>query len=264
MSKKYGFLKYCLLSLLLSICYVNVSFGAILFQDNFNYSDSFSNHGWGDVSAQSSIAAGAGPDASNALKITFNADSVNRQHNYKVPANTNELWIKYTFKIDKGSGNAIGGAKFLKLFGIRNGTIYANSTFQLVYETGMLQGILYGNSGDTRDAGVLLKYKDSPINPKDGQWHTFKVHMKYNDDGQSNGAYDVWYDGVKQITATGINNRSNNDSKYFDYVQLGGWNQYYGGSPYYIYYDNFVVANSDPDSGSSTVLSPPTGLMVIK
>lgn len=261
MSKTYYFSKYYLFSFLLSLFFANISFAAVLFQDNFNYSDSFSNHGWGEVSAESSIAAGAGPDASNALKISFTADSVNRQHNYMVPANTKELWVKFNFKIDKGSGNAIGGGKFLKLFGVRNGDLYANSTFQLVYETGLFEGILYGNSGDTRDAGVMIYYKDAPINAKDGQWHTFKVHMKYNDNSLSNGAYDVWYDGIKQVSATGINNRSNNDSQYFDYVQLGGWNQSYGGKPYYIYYDNFVVANTDPDSGS-TVLAPPTGLKI--
>jgi hypothetical protein len=258
MPKRYNLFRYCFFTILLSLCLVNLSFGATLFQDNFNYSDSFSNHGWGEVTSESSIAPGAGSDGSNALKISFNADSVNRQHNYGVPANTKELWVKFHFRIQ---GNAIGGAKFLKFFGIRSGDVYANSTFQMVYQSGLFEQILYGNSGDTRDASTGIRYADSPIDARDNQWHTFKVHMKYNDNGQSNGAYGVWYDGKQQVNVTNINNRSDKDSPYFDYVQLGGWNQYYGGTPYYIYYDNFVVANSDPDGGAvSTVPAAPTGL----
>lgn len=260
MSIKYRLSQYCIFSFLLSVCFVNTSFAAVLFQDNFNYTDSFNNHGWGEVSGESSIATGAGPDGTNALKVSFTADSINRQHNYMVPGGTKDIWVKFNFRIQ---GNAIGGAKFLKLFGVRNGNVYANSTFQLVYQTGLFTQILYGASGDTRDADNGITYADAPINAKDNQWHTFKVHMKYNDNNSSNGAYGVWYDGKQQVNVTGINNRSNNDSPYFDYVQLGGWNQSYGGSPYYIYYDNFVVSSTDPDSGTgTTVLPPPTGLKV--
>jgi len=264
MTKKIFTICSCFFMTLLLLGSTNQSFGEILFQDNFNYSDSPNNHGW-SAGPTSSIAPGAGPDGSNALKIAFNCDSNScgdRFHNWTVPATTSELSIKFNFKMDCGAGNCVGGAKFLKLFGIRNGDNYANTTFQLIYQTSTLEQILYGCSGDTRDAINVFRYNSPPgiynscsnssspeittsrgsiINPKDGQWHTLAVQMKYNDDGINNGLYNVWYDDVKVIGVTDVNNRSNTNSKYFKTVQIGGWNQYYGGIPYDIYYDNFIV-----------------------
>lgn len=261
MTIKKNFSKYFLFSFLLSLCFINQSYSAVLFQDDFNYTDSFSNHGWGEVSAQSSIASNSGPDGSNALKISFSADQVNRQHNWKVPANTQELFIKYNFKMDCGSGKCVGGAKFLKLFGIRNGTNYANTTTAMIYQTSILAGLSYGASGDTRDTDTLLNYNGS-INPMDGKWHTWEVHMKYNDNGQNNGIYEVWYDGTKVLGTTGVNNRSDNNSKYFDYIQLGGWNQYYGGIPYNILYDKLVISTTRTTTTGGTTLSAPSNLRI--
>jgi len=239
----------------------NLAQAATIFQDNFNYSDAFTNHGWGEVSATSSITSGAGPDGSNCLKVTFDCDSNtscgDRPMDYSaLSGQYKELWVKFSFKIQ---GNAIGGAKFLKMFGVRDGesVVYANSTTQIVWQTGVMTQLIYGASGDTRDADTGLSYS-STIDARDGQWHTWKLHMKYNDNSSSNGAYGVWYDGTQILNATGINNRSNNDSQYFGKIQLGGWNQDYGGTPYYIYYDNLVIADSDPDSGGGSDTTPPT------
>ncbi len=275
---KKNFSKYFLFSFLLSLCFINQSYSAVLFQDDFNYTDAFSNHGWGEVSAQSSVAANSGPDGSNSLKISFSADQINRQHNWKAPANTQELYIKYNFKMDCGTGKCVGGAKFLKLFGIRNGTIYANTTTGMVYQTSLLEGLSYGCTGDTRDTAAMINYNGSggaacspltlsgtlpgAINPIDGKWHTWEVHMKYNDNGQNNGIYDVWYDGTKILGITGVNNRSDNDSKYFDYIQLGGWNQYYGGIPYNILYDNLVISTTRTTTTGTTV-STPSNLRIV-
>lgn len=277
MTIRKNFSKYFLFSFALSLCFINLSHSAILFQDEFNYTDAFSNHGWGEVSAQSSIASNSGPDGSNALKISFSADQVNRQHNWKAPANTQELYVKFSFKMDCGSGKCVGGAKFLKLFGIRNGTNYANTTTGMVYQTSLLAGLSYGCSGDTRDTGTMINYNGtggtscSPltfsgtlpgtINPMDGKWHTWEVHMKYNDNGQNNGIYEVWYDDTKILGLTGVNNRSDSNSKYFDYIQLGGWNQYYGGTPYNILYDKIVISTTRT-TATGTTLSAPSNLRI--
>ncbi|GFO63690.1 polysaccharide lyase [Geomonas paludis] len=265
----------CIWGVILVLGIATSSYGAVLFTDNFEYTDSPNNHGWG-VGPTSSIAAGAGPDGSNALKITFDCDSNtcgDRWNNWNVPANNQELYIKFNFKFDCGTGNCIGGAKFLKLRGIINGTNYANSTFQVVYQTSKFEGILFGCSGTARDANSIIRYDGTTgltsgcptptlsgtrpglIDPRDGKWHTWKVHMKYNDDAQNNGLYEVWYDGTKVLGATGINNRDTADSKFFGYIILGGWNQYYGGIPYSIYYDNFVASTTDPDQ-----VIPPSSL----
>ena len=266
--------KYFLIFFLTAI-FASPSYGETLFKDDFNYTDSLNNHGWG-VGPTSSIAVGAGPDGSNALKITFDCDSNtcgDRWNNWNAPPSTQELYIKFSFKFDCGTGNCVGGAKFLKLRGIANGTNYANSTFQPVYQLSKFEGILFGCTGTTRDAGSLLRYdgtfglqsgcpqptlsgtKPGMIDPRDGKWHTWKVHMRYNDDGQNNGIYEVWYDGTKVLGVAGITNRDTTNSKYFSHIILGGWNQYYGGVPYYIFYDNFIAANTDPDA-----ILPPSNL----
>lgn len=262
---KVSSIRLCIIIFSLLLCPADLIFGAILFQDDFSYFDSPNNHGWG-VGPTSSIAIGAGPDGSNALKITFNYESgADRWNNWNAPANLQELYIKFNFKLDCGAGTCAGGAKFLKLFGIRNGNNYANTTFPLTYQTANLDQIIFGCMSDTRDAGSAIRYSgntqyafesgcphpnitqySASINPKDGNWHTFEVHAKYNDDHQDNGAYEVWYDNRTVVSATGVNNRSDNNSKYFKYVLLGGWNQAYGGIPYDIYFDNVIITTTRP------------------
>lgn len=239
--------------------------GATIFQDDFNYTDAFTNHGWDYTDGFSSHALNAGPDGSHALKITFSSGDQNRNHNWSPASNLQEIWVKFNFKFDCGSGNCVGGGKFLKLFGVRVGDNYANTTTQVVYQTGLLEGLLYGCTGTTRDAGTAIWYdgtrycgetvtgaRSGSIDARDGNWHTWKVRMRYNDNNQSNGIYEVYYDGTLIISATGVRNRDNTNSLYFETVQLGGWNQSYGGSAYYYLYDNFIVATTDPDAGSDT------------
>ncbi|QQR77584.1 MAG: fibronectin type III domain-containing protein [Candidatus Moraniibacteriota bacterium] len=255
---------------------MSIAQAAVLFQDNFNYTDSVNNHGW-SAGSTSSIAVGAGPDGSNALKIIYNCDSNScgdRWHNWDAPANTQELDIKFNFKFDCGSGSCVGGTKFLKLFGIRNGTNYANTTTATTYQTNIFDQLSYGCSGTTRDTASIVTYagssscggtvtgtKPGPINAMDGNWHTWELHMKYNDNSQTNAIYEVWYDNVKVIGLTGITNRDNSNSLYFDYICLGGWNQFYGGSPYSVYYDNVVISNT-PGGSDTTPPAWPTGTSV--
>ncbi len=250
-----------------------------LFQDNFNYTDAFTNHGWDDASGSSSIAVGAGPDGSNALRITFNCDSNScgdRWHNWSPSVNTQELVVTFDFKLVCNAGNCTGGGKFLKLFGQNSAGHYANATTALVYQTAVFEGLSYGCSGDPRDTasvmyfsgadytgcgGTLTGTHPGEIDPKDAQWHSWKVHMRYNDDNVSNAVFGVWYDGAKIAGITGVTNRANAAPKYFDHITLGGWNQFYGSVPYSILYDNVVITDS-VSSSDTTPPAAPTGLGV--
>ena len=265
----------------------NFSKAAIICGDNF---DSYSagaisgtktcpsGIGSWSIDNTAAIVAGAGSDQSNAARITFSADQINRTFNYNPVVNLQEFWVKFNYKMDCMTGNCVGGGKFLKIFN-GNGTEHkANVTMQVVYQTGLFEQLLYGCTGELRDANNVFTYnggvsscpysiigETTPgnIDPRDGQWHTWKFHMKYNDSGQNNGIFEVWNDDIAKVRVGGVNNRSDLAAIGADSIALGGWNQYYGGIPYYYYYDNFVVASYDPDLGAD-ITSPalPTGLDV--
>lgn len=268
MSGKFRFSRYYIFLFFLSFCFVNQSFGAVLFQDNFNYTDSFTNHGWSNVTSQSSIAVGAGPDGSNALKIAFTGGDINRGHDWVPGSNLNEVWLKFSYKLDCGSGSCKGGGKWLKIFGGNYwGSCPTNPNASLgtwggsSYD-GIFNVMQYGGTGSYSDAcsdvGINIGVG---VDNRNNGWHTFKLHARYNDNNTANGIYQVWHDGVQKVNVTNVINRGNSAPTYIGAIELGGWNQSYGGTPYYYLYDNFVVATTDPDSGSgSGSLLAPTGL----
>lgn len=182
--------------------------------------------------------------------------------------------MQFDFKLVCNAGNCVGGGKFLKLFGQNSGGSYANATTALVYQTAVFEGLSYGCTGNPRDTASVMYYSGADytgcggtlsgthpgeIDPKDGQWHTWKVHMRYNDDSTSNAVFGVWYDGTKIAGVTGVTNRANTAPKHFDHISLGGWNQFYGGIPYSILYDNVVIMDS-VGGGDTTPPAAPTGL----
>ena len=263
--------------LLTALLWASTSFGATLCSENFNSyatghmlagsyacsngtSNFIADHGdiGGGSTGENYMVAGAGPDGTNALQVQFKANELNRYFDYIIPPGNSDIWVKTSFKFDCGSGSCIGGAKFLKIHGVKlTDTNYADSTFQNIWESGIFAGILYGNSGDTRDTQLYIYLTGGNKDPRDGTWHTVKYHMKYNTNGQSNGAFELWYDGTKLINSTAVNNRSDNNSTSLWKVGLGGWNQSYAGIPYNIYYDNVVIATTDPDIGGGDT-TPPT------
>jgi hypothetical protein len=289
MSRLFFTLKNLFIITLLTLCFVNLSYAAPLFQDDFNsYTGNPNDHGWNadNLWNTANVIGGAGSDGSNALRISFSSDQLNRWCNWNATQGLQEFYIKFNFKMDCGTGTCAGGAKFLKIFGEAGSNSYANTTTAFDYGTSspVFTGLSYGSAGDQRDTASVLWYGGgktiqsggiSPtitanttgnINPKDGNWHTWEFHMKYNDDGQNNGIYEVWYDGTQVLGATGVNNRSINSPKYVRAIQLGGWNQNYGGKPYNIYYDNVVISTTRVTSGTLPTpqvnLSPPVNLRI--
>ncbi len=285
MPKQFITIRRLLFTALATLCFVSTSYAATLFQDNFNsYTGNPNGHGWNadNLWNTAQVVSGAGSDGSNALRITFDADQLNRWCDWSPSQNLQEFYVKFDFKMDCGSGTCAGGAKFLKIFGQNVSSSYANTTTAFDYGTPspVFTGLSYGATGNQRDTASVLWYDGSKtiesggvsptvaakgtgnIDPKDGKWHTWEVHMKYNDDGQSNGIYEVWYDGVQVLGATGVNNRSTSSPPYVQSIQLGGWNQNYGGKPYYIYYDNVVVSTTRVTSSGATSLPAPSNLTV--
>lgn len=283
MFKRFTF-KNLFFTVLFSLLFINASHAAILFQDDFNsYTGNPRAQGWNADNQWNTaqVVAGAGFGGSNGLDISFDADQVNRWCDWNPTQNVQEFYVKFNFKMDCGSGTCAGGAKFLKIFGQTGTNAYANATTAFNYSSSspVFTGLSYGSAGDKRDTSSVLNYDGAKIiqsggvsptitasgtgsiNPKDNKWHTWELHMKYNDDGQNNGIFEVWYDGVKVLGATGVNNRSINSPKYVRAIQLGGWNQAYGGKPYDIYYDNVVISTTRVTSG--TALAAPSNLTVV-
>jgi hypothetical protein len=286
MTRKFLSLSFFATTIVSSLCFTNVALGEVLFQDTFNgYTGNPNGRGWSadNMWNTAQVVAGAGPDGSNALRIAFDRDQLNRWCNWRPSRDVQEFYVKFDFKMDCASGTCAGGAKFLKIFG-KDGlnSSYANTTtaFDYGYSSPVFTGLSYGAAGGQRDTASVLWYNGSKtiqgggvsptiegsgtgsINPKDGKWHTWEFHMKYNDDGQNNGIYQVWYDGKLILRATGVNNRSIYSPKFIKEIQLGGWNQNYGGKPYYIYYDNVVISTSRTGSTPAPVISPPRNLVI--
>lgn len=258
MHKTSSMVRLSLIVTLFTMAFAKVSFGAVLFQDNFNYTDSPANHGWGTVSSTSSIATGAGPDGSNALKITFNSDQTNRQNDWVPSTQLNEVWVKFNYKLDCGSGSCQGGGKWLKIFGANYWTScnssYPNAslgTWGGSSYNGVFNVMQYGGAASSDICMDVGQNINVGVDNRNNGWHTFKLHARYNDNSQSNGIYQVWHDGVQYVNVTNVINRSNSAPDYIGAIELGGWNQSYGGVPYYYLYDNFSVSTTDPDSGSS-------------
>jgi hypothetical protein len=76
----------------------------------------------------------------------------------------------------------------------------------------------------------------------DGQWHAYEVHLKLNTPGIADGVAETWIDGIRRISATGI-----------DFIRTGGWtylamaeNAGYAanGRDAYVDYDDVVISTT--------------------
>lgn len=244
---------------------------ATLFQDNFNsYTGTVlnyrgdrigtdGNHAWTAGNAAGSVVAGAGRDGSPALKVTFNCDSNScgdRAIYWAPKGRYGDIWVKFDYKIECGKGSCAGGAKFLKIFG---GNFNDNCTATHHNASlgtggnsydGKIGAWIYGDprddvSASCMDAGRALGLG---IDDRDTGWHTFKVHARFNSNNAADGSYAVFRDGVLVNSKTRVVNRGNGAPGHIGAVELGGWNQSYGGIPYYYYYDNLVISDRDPDA----------------
>ncbi len=84
-----------------------------------------------------------------------------------------------------------------------------------------------------------------------GQWVKLKVYVRMNTPGVSNGILRLWVDDVLKVEYTAVNLRQNTDYG-FGKLNLSSWATDASGSDGAEWYDDWVMAGSDPDSGGTT------------
>jgi hypothetical protein len=159
---------------------------------------------------------------------------------------SSELFVKVRAKKSLDAG----GNKFLKIHGQEqdSGTNYANCTFNLIYETGNMDNIIFGDgSGVANDAAAVISFlgdgsangRNSGIaivNCPKGRWvwpdteyHTFKMHVKFNSGTTAeseipNGEFHVYIDDVLYCSATNLYNRHYSNLP-INYLEVMGYAQ---------------------------------------
>lgn len=231
----------------------------LIFSDTFDtYTNSPLLHGWNEVSSKVTIDPGAGPDGSNAAKVSYETPLTVVPFSYAVgDKDLNQVFVSFDFKFDDPSG----GSKFLKLFGKPNNPQgRANTTFGLLYSEPTLNHIGYGTGvdldndyqvtidfdGEHDDSQVVIEHATSGVYPTLNQWHSFKAFMRYNSNGHRDGEYMVWIDGVLRIHATNVKNRNDLNSREFASVDLANYTHNLL-HPWNLWYDNFQVMRDLPD-----------------
>lgn len=244
--------------LAISIFLCMPSFAGVIFQDNF---DEYTNTitGWSQVASSVTLDKTGGIKKSQCARVNYTGEGTGPYwFSYNISSHhLSDIYVRFYFKVD----NPSGGCKFLKLFGHKDSTngAYANTTFMIDYTKGELYDISYGDGstlandcqdvitykGTSTDSNIsILKYTDT-FDPRDGKWHSFEAHIKYNDNGQRNGVYQVWIDGKLWLYATNIKNRNDLDPKYFNSVDLANYCSRYFEHSWNLWYDD-VVISTDP------------------
>jgi hypothetical protein len=256
-------------TLLLAIIAVpRLASATILFQDNFESYTSLPGNPWysyNDVTFEPTGGYGGSkgikiyyPNSSNWGGLGFNL--------YSYLGNRSEYYIQYHVKVDTA---ATGGSKFLKWFGLGDSQGgYANTTFGMYYWSDHLEQISYGpGTGLQNDTQAVIQYAGTATDPlvsvtihtgnktvNDGQWHLIQAHVKYNTNGNRDGVYDIWYDGVQAVHAQNITNRNNANTMIWNTVEWGGYTDApeFTGGPWSIYVDDVVISDSFITSANGT------------
>jgi hypothetical protein len=164
--------------------------------------------------------------------------------------------------------------KFLKFFGLPNGTDYSNWTLGThYYQQAALGRISHGGGSPIGDSQYVIKWNDGTntgtgtINYSSNQlftwpdenWHRFVVYWKLNTNGNADGAFRVWIDGVLQLDAQNVVNRADTNPRGFTRFSLGDYtdNATLDSVPtYYIWYDELTIASTYAEvAGAEVYLS---------
>jgi hypothetical protein len=252
--------------------FASLSHGAVIFQDNFDgYTDAPTNHGWQYIGSQVSTPSTEGRNGTRGLKVTFIGENTAPYSIQKSLATLNlqEVYVRFYYKVGP---NPTGGCKFVKFFGKQNSPSgYANTTFMLNYDSNTLYDIQYGAGAIENDNGNVIRYSgdhptwltsfDTNVNmltalgafdPKDGQWHSMEVFMRYNSNGQRDGEYKVWTDGTLRVHATNVVNRNDLNSPHFLEFRLGDYTSNKNVTTWSLYYDDVVVSTTRIGEGEPT------------
>ncbi|HWV15136.1 MAG TPA: hypothetical protein VN030_06860 [Cellvibrio sp.] len=178
-----------------------------------------------------------------------------------------DVYIEFWAKMPK----ATQGIKFLKIFGVRGASDYANTTFALVSDAGIQGSITQVSFGDgthtTNDTQNVINLdgaypswigrsygKASVLTPQKSRWpgsnwgtswHRFKVHVKFNSgttaaNEVADGEYYLEIDNVVYVDAKGLFNRHYSNGpiekiSFFDWAQNGT-------SPFELWFDDIRIS----------------------
>lgn len=251
----------------------------ILFEDNFDgYSDDPDQHGWIRAHTQVTVEEGSAcyGGSGRCMKITYINEGTGQ---YTLSRNINYKEGYYKFQFKRTGHGDCGGCKFFKIRAIESSLNYANLTIQMDYGSGNIDQIDHGcGTSLTNDQGcggrlsVETQWGDNgtvvtageTYSFPDEKWHSFQVYVKLNTNGNSDGAYTFWIDGVKNREVIDVKIRNDANPEAFTLIDFASYNAYDGCSAneYELYYDNFVFSDEYIYSGSPPL--PPSNLKIIK
>ena len=249
----------------------------VYLSDNFDgYADSPENHGW-SLPDTFSVVSSDSPDGGRAIMATV-LDSGTKYWSSIDPNPSgvfNDGYIGFWVKFVNQSQATAGGSKFLKLFSADYPTTYSNVTFGQIYSSGRFAQISHGNGGSTtsdtqevfqydgtKSAGAVGTITDysAPFYLTDGNWHWWECRVKLNTDGNTDGAFAVWVDGIQKINVINVKNRHDDNTRDWNSMSLVNYIHSSPPSTYYVYFDKITTSDTYigvPDGGSSDT-TPPT------
>lgn len=237
---------------------LSACFGAILFADDFDgYSDSPTKHGW---TMGSNVTEVSGPECrhGNCVKVNYTTTNETGPYEFHHAISTGEAYFRFYFKRTNHT-SICGGDKFFKLSAILSSSNRANFTNQMNYQTGNIIQVDHGcGTGLLNDQSCGGKFGEglwgangtvvtsgSPYTFPDENWHYYEAYVKLNTNGNADGAYTIWIDGVKHREVTGVVMRNDANSAVFTDLLLGDYNDCRNGTmaPYQVYYDDIVISD---------------------
>lgn len=240
------------------------AFAATLYSDNFNsYTDMTSvKTNWSFETANITLDPTGGYNGSQAIKLIYSG-SLYAPFSYSLKAlNKNQVYTRFKFKVSSG---AVGGIKFLKLFGVvTNGSQYANWTWNfgpVTANSSYLTTLCYGNgSSATNDTQVCI----TPPNTVDGgsdpfigtsayiapstfvpvanTWYEVTTYNRYNSNGNSDGEMWLAVNGQKLVWVTNCKNRNDLDQPVIDKISFGDYSNSYAKMT--IWFDDIEFADT--------------------
>ena len=246
-----------LLTVVLMFCISSTASSAIIFSDDFSYSDSPLNHGWSEVGSAAENTD-TGCRSGRCLKITYTVEGTT-PYIFSRSESTPLQEAYYSFSFKLVNPYTCGGMKFLKLRAYTSSSNYANVTTQLQYSTSNLYQTDYGcGSTDENDqncggpwgtstlwgVGTIVN-EGSIYTFSDENWHTYEAYIKYNSDSTEDGAYTIWIDGIVHREVTGVVMRSDNNLSGANIILLGDYFRADGCefTSAELYYDDFVISS---------------------
>ena len=262
----------------------------VYINDTFDYSDqgAFESSEW-EVGTRVELMT-SGCRSGKCARTTFQTEG-NKMGAYQLkqilplPA---EGYIRFYFKVESSVSKM---PKFLKLFGTlnpANPNWYSNFTMgggSYYTVPPSFTGVSYGGSSLTGDTNCTIVLNNNqilcPDQPQGGpvlevhnngerwpipkeRWLKMILHYKLNTNGNADGVWEQWVDGVTVFKVTGVINRNDSNPRSFGKVTLGEY-AIDSSIPWYIWWDDVVFATTFAEANNEigpllNLISPTTQL----